>query len=122
MEISKQLWESERQLWKNDISLYDKHTMSNALFAFPETGVITKVDALSAIKDENASGRRWAEVNFEKQQYMFLSENSALITYTAVARWEHETDAYRALCTSVYVKYERQWNLAFHQQSPLTGT
>jgi hypothetical protein len=121
MEISKQLWDSESQLWKNDIVLYDRHTMNNALFAFPETGIITKEEALSAIRDENTTGRRWAEVNFEKQQNMFLSESAALITYTAIARWAHKPDVYKALCTSVYVKYERQWKLAFHQQSPLSS-
>ena len=118
---SAHLLEIEKQLWKNDANLYDKHTTANALFAFPETGVITKALAIDAIKDENATGRRWAEAKFEKLQLISLSETSALITYTTIARWENEEEVYSALCSSVYVQEAGGWKLAFHQQSPLTG-
>jgi hypothetical protein len=35
------------------------------------------------------------------------------------ARWEHEEFKNSALASSVYVKRDGLWKLAFHQQTPL---
>ena len=119
MSLEKQLLDVEKRLWRNDAELYHDSLIDAALLVFPETGVITREVAVEAILAENAEGRRWAEVNFEGIHSVELTEDVALLTYRVAARWEHEESEYPALASSVYVKREGAWKLAFHQQSPL---
>jgi hypothetical protein len=119
MSLEKQLLEVEERLWRNDAELYRDNLTDEALLVFPETGLITRDVAVDAILVENAEGRRWAEVNFEGVSSVQLTEEVALLTYSVSARWEHEASEYAALASSVYVKREGAWKLAFHQQSPL---
>lgn len=119
MSLETQLLEVEKRLWRNDAELYRDNLTDEALLVFPETGVITRDVAVDAILVENAEGRRWAEVNFEGVRSAQLTEDVALLTYRVTARWEHEALEYPALASSVYVKRDGAWKLAFHQQSPL---
>ena len=119
MSLETQLLEVEKRLWRNDAELYHDNLTDEALLVFPETGVITRNVAVDAIQAENAEGRRWAEVDFEEVRSVRLTEEVALLTYRVTARWEHEASEYPALASSVYVKREGAWKLAFHQQSPL---
>jgi hypothetical protein len=119
MSLETQLLEVEKRLWRNDAELYHDNLTDEALLVFPETGVITRDVAVDAILVENAEGRRWAEVDFEEVRSVQLTEDVALLTYRVTARWEHEASEYPALASSVYVKREGAWKLAFHQQSPL---
>jgi hypothetical protein len=119
MSLETQLLEVEKRLWRNDAELYHDNLTDEALLVFPETGVITRDVAVDAILVENAEGRRWAEVDFEEVRSVQLTEDVALLTYRVSARWEHEASEYPALASSVYVKREGAWKLAFHQQSPL---
>jgi hypothetical protein len=119
MSLETQLLEVEKRLWRNDAELYHDNLTDEALLVFPETGVITRDVAVDAILLENAGGRRWAEVDFEEVRSVQLTEDVALLTYRVSARWEHEASEYPALASSVYVKREGAWKLAFHQQSPL---
>jgi hypothetical protein len=119
MSLETQLLDVEKRLWRNDAELYHDTLTETALLVFPETGVITRDVAVEAILAENAEGRRWAEVNFEGVRSVQLTDDVALLTYQVTARWEHEESEYPALASSVYVKREGTWKLAFHQQSPL---
>ena len=119
MSLETQLLDVEMQLWRNDAELYRDNLTAEALLVFPETGVITRDVAVGAILVENAEGRRWAEVNFEEVRSARLTEDVALLIYRVTARWEHEESEYPALASSIYVKREGAWKLAFHQQSPL---
>jgi hypothetical protein len=119
MGLEEQLLDVEKRLWRNDAELYNDNLIDAALLVFPETGVITRDVAVDAILAENAGGRRWAEVRFEEVRSVQLTEDVALLTYRVTARWEHEESEYSALASSVYVKREGAWKLAFHQQSPL---
>jgi hypothetical protein len=119
MSLEAQLLDVEKRLWRNDAELYHDNLTEAALLVFPETGVITRDVAVDSILAENAEGRRWAEVNVEGVRSVQLTEDVALLTYRVTARWEHEESEYPALASSVYVKREGMWKLAFHQQSPL---
>jgi hypothetical protein len=119
MSLEKQLLDVEKRLWRNDAELYHDNLIDTALLVFPETGVITREVAVDAVRAENADGRRWAEVGFDGVRSLQLAEDVALLTYRVTARWEHEESEYPALASSVYVKREGAWKLAFHQQSPL---
>jgi hypothetical protein len=119
MSLEKQLLDVEKRLWRNDAELYHDHLTDEALLVFPETGVMTRDIAIEAILAENAEGRRWAEVDFQEARCVQLTDDVALLTYRVTARWEHKESEYVALASSVYVKREGAWKLAFHQQSPL---
>jgi hypothetical protein len=60
-----------------------------------------------------------AEVDFKEVRTVQLTEDVALLTYRVTARWEHKESEYPALASSIYVKRDGAWRLAFHQQSPL---
>lgn len=119
MPLSKQLLDIEEQLWRNDAVLYQDHLIEEAVLVFPETGVITRATAVEAIRQENAEGRRWAEVRIDNVRSMPFSEDVALLSYRVAARWEHERTKNTALASSIYVRRDGFWKLAFHQQSPL---
>ncbi len=112
----------ERQLWKNDAELYGHHLIDEALLVFPETGVIGRQVALDAIRQENAEGRRWAEVDIGDVHALELGRDAAVLTYRVAARWEHEAARYMGLASSVYVQRNGEWKLALHQQTPLEAS
>jgi len=122
MTLEDQLTTIERRLWRNDAALYEDNLTEGALLVFAETGVITRDVAVDAIRQENAKGRRWAEVKFEDVRTLSLTADAALLTYKATARWEGETGQMVALCTSAYVKRNGAWKLALHQQTELDRT
>lgn len=112
----------ERQLWKNDAELYGHHLIDEALLVFPETGVIGRQVALDAIRQENAEGRRWAEVDIGDVHALELGRDAAVLTYRVAARWEHEAARYMGLASSVYVQRNGERKLALHQQTPLEAS
>ena len=119
MELDKQLIDIEEKLWTNDAVLYENSLIEEALLVFPETGVITRDVAVHAILNENAEGRRWAEVGFDSVHSLRLAPDVALLTYRVAARWAHERSKSSRLATSVYVNRGGVWKLAFHQQTPI---
>jgi hypothetical protein len=119
MEREKQLLDIERRLWTNDAVFYRDNLIEQSLLVFPETDVITRDVAVDAILAENAEGRRWAEVQIDDVRSLRLAENAHLLTYRVAARWEHEPSKIVALASSVYIKCDDLWKLAFHQQTPI---
>jgi hypothetical protein len=119
MDFDKQLIDIERKLWTNDAVFYRNSLTEDALLVFPETGVITRDAAVDAILTENADGRRWAEVEFYDVRSLRLADDVALLTYRVAARWEHDQSKNLALASSVYVKRDEVWKLAFHHQTPV---
>jgi hypothetical protein len=119
MELEEQLIGIERRLWTNDAAFYEANLIEESLLVFPETGVITRSIAVGAILTENAEGRRWAEVEFDEIRSLRLAHDAALLTYRVAARWEHEAAKSGALASSVYVRRDGAWKLAFHQQTPI---
>jgi hypothetical protein len=116
-----QLLDIERRLWTNDAVFYEDNLTEDCLLVFPETGVITRDIAVDAIRKENEEGRRWAEVTFGDISKLMQADDVALLTYRVKARWEHEASALTTLASSLYVKRDGDWKLAFHQQTPITG-
>jgi hypothetical protein len=121
MELQEHLLRTERELWTNNAVLYQNTLLPEALLVFPETGVITRDVAVEAIRQENAEGRRWAEVHMQQVRTLALSDDAVLLTYRVAARWEHEQAPIEALASSAYVRRDGRWKLAFHQQTPLNA-
>ena len=121
MDLQEHLLRTERELWTNNAVLYQDTLVPEALLVFPETGVITRDVAVEAIRQENAEGRRWAEVHMQQVRTLALSDDAVLLTYRVAARWEHEQAPIEALASSAYVRRDGRWKLAFHQQTPLNA-
>ena len=119
MAVEEQLVEIERKLWTNDAAYYRDNLIEEAVLVFAETGVIPRETAVEAILSENAKGQTWGEVEFADVKSRRLSDDVVLLTYRITARWEHEESRIFALASSVYVKRNERWKLAFHQQTPM---
>ena len=117
-QLAEELTALERPLWTNDPVVYEASLVEEALLVFPETGPITRGFAVDAIRQENAQGRRWGGVRFDEVRAVQLTSDAALLHYRATARWDGDADAIVVLASSVYVRRQGGWKLAFHQQSP----
>src|SRR5690606_3015980 len=84
---------------------------------FPEIGRIDLELALAALREENAAGHRWAEVDFRDVRALTVAPDVALLHYAVTARWNYPQDAEKALCATLYVKRDGTWRVAFHQQT-----
>jgi hypothetical protein len=121
MELQELLLAIERKLWTNDAAFYEAHLVEEALLVFPETGPITRDVAVAEIRRENAEGRRWGQVEFDDVRCLRMTADAALLTYGVSARWAHETSNVSAFASSVYIKPDGVWKLAFHQQTPMAA-
>jgi hypothetical protein len=122
MDLADQLLAIERRLWTNDAAFYEGALLPEASLVFAETGVIGRDVAVREIRRENAEGRRWAEVDLADVRFTSPADGVAVLTYRASARWAHEASAIRALASTVYVRRDGAWKVAFHQQTPLPAT
>lgn len=67
MNLNQELIEIERTLWTNDVEIYGRTFLPDAVIIFPEIGRIDLEFALNALREENAARHCWAQVNEEKQ-------------------------------------------------------
>jgi alpha amylase-like protein len=74
---------------------------SPMVLIFPEVGKIDTTAAVDAIRQENREGRHWVEVRFDEVSTLQLAPNVVLLTYAAMARWNHEETAARTLCAAL---------------------
>ena len=84
-------------------------------------GRIDRDTAVATIRQENADGRAWAEVRFDEIEARWVSDETALISYAATARWNYESTAAEALCATVYVQVNGSWKVAFHQETSISS-
>lgn len=117
--VAEELLAIERRLWTNDAEVYERTLVPDAMLVFAETGVLTREQAVAAIREENRTGRRWGDVQITGVRAIHLGRDAWLMTYTADAQWQGEIARHRALCSSAYVRAGGRWMLAFHQQSGL---
>lgn len=117
--VARELLVIERRLWTNDAEFYERTLVPDALLVFAETGVLTRAQAVAAIREENRMGRRWGSVEIAGLRAIHLGRDAWLITYGADAQRQGETARHRALCSSAYVRAGDRWMLGFHQQSAL---
>jgi hypothetical protein len=111
--------EIERTLWENNAEMYHNRYLPSAVLIFPEVGRIDRNTAVAAIRQENADGHAWAEVQVDDVDGRWLvTDVAALISYKATARWNYESTASQWLGASVYVREDGTWRVAFHQQTP----
>ncbi len=97
---------------------YGRYLAPQAVMVFP-TGVLTREQALSSLD----SAPPWASHTIDDAQVVVLTEDSALLTYSARAQRMGEAP-YLARMTTVFVREPGgdDWLTAFHQQTPIGET
>ena len=66
---------------------------------------------------ESTSGQPWCSFDLQDPRAHHPVEDTAFLTYGVAARREGDPD-YSALMSSMYVRRDDGWKLAFHQQTP----
>lgn len=104
----------EERFWKGDASYYRGRLTEDALMVFGgPVGTLTRERTVETI----AAAPRWIEVRMSEPRLIRLSEDAVLLTYRAAARREGDDEPYHAHASSVYVRRNGDWRLAFHQQT-----
>jgi hypothetical protein len=119
-ELERTLLRLEHDGWQalsgDDGASFYQHLLSpHSLMVFPGI-VLSKERAV----DEIEQAPPWAEFSIDDPQVVRLTEQSAVLTYSATARREGQPE-YHALMSSIYVENGGAWKLAFHQQTPVAG-
>ena len=108
----------EGRLWTSDPAFYRETLLDDAVLVFAETGPVAKREALADVERRVRERRHSSIVEFDRMQCVMPTDDSALVTYTAIARPSDGTDLTRAYCSSLYLRRDGAWKLAFHQQTP----
>lgn len=117
MNIAGDLIALEEQFWKGDADFYRRGLTAEALMVFPApAGVLGKEETVASI----SQAPRWRDVEFTEVRAVTLAADAALLVYRATARRAEEAP-YVTRASSVYVRHEGAWALAFHQQTPAAG-
>ena len=117
-ELSETLLARERAFWDasslGDGDYYRTNVTEGGVFVFPPpTGAIDR-DACAAIVDGNETP--WQSYEIDDARLVPLATGAAVITYRATAQPEGG-NRFAMLVSSVYVRRDEKWLLAFHQQT-----
>jgi hypothetical protein len=116
MNIAGELIALEEQFWKGDADFYRQRLTAEALMIFADpVGVLGKEDTVASI----SQAPRWRDVKFSEVKALMLATDAALLVYRATAR-RAEDATYVTRASSVYVRQDEAWTLAFQQQTPAT--
>lgn len=112
------LVELEEAGWKalsdgTGAQFYDAFLADEAMMALP-FGILERDVCVEAI----AAAPAWATYELSDMRVVVLSDESAMVVYTAQAQREGQPE-YRAVMSTTYVWREDEWLIAFHQQTPL---
>ena len=118
MTSANELIEAEREGWlalttTDGADYYERHLTATAMMGFA-SGVMSRSDAIEAMK----SAPPWSSFEIIDPQVVELTADSGVLVYRVVAQ-RPEQPPYRALISSVFVREDGRWLLAFHQQSPM---
>ncbi|WP_169980229.1 nuclear transport factor 2 family protein [Microbispora sp. H10836] len=66
---------------------------------------------------KSMAGQPWSSHELQDARVVHLTDDTGLVTYGVVAERDGDS-AYSALMSSLYVRRQDGWKLAFHQQTP----
>ncbi|MDQ1615983.1 MAG: hypothetical protein QOJ60_1922 [Actinomycetota bacterium] len=117
MPLQSELIEAEREGWQaltttEGAAYYERNLTTAAIMGFP-SGVMTRSEALDAMR----SAPPWSSFEILEPRVVELTQDCGVLVYQVVAQRVGQRP-YRALISSVYVRHDDRWLLAFHQQSP----
>ena len=116
MALEDDLFGIEEGFWLHGSEHFLEHVDTRCLLAFPQAGEMHGVFDREQIAATATSPNRWRNLSMSNRQLLPVGD-VAIISYKAdVTRADGEP--YTALVSSVYVRRDSGWKLAFHQHSP----
>lgn len=113
------LWDLEERFWLGDALFYAQHLAADARMVFAQpVGMMGRAQILASIEPN----KRWRRIEFANQHLLDPVEGTAVLVYAAAADRGGAGSAYRAQCSSVYVRSGGRWQLVAHHQTPADCT
>jgi hypothetical protein len=112
MNLQRQILDLEEQFWRGGADVYRSNLAADALMVFGPAGVLDRDAIVAGIE----GGQRWDDVAIADVRVVELTGDVCLVTYRADAR-RGADETYAALVSSVYVRRDDAWRLAFHQHT-----
>jgi hypothetical protein len=113
LEIERQGWQALSTSGAAATTYYGRILDSDVVMLLP--GGMVLDDRTSII--EAMSGQPWASFELADLRALHPLPDTCVVTYAVVAS-RQGSPAYSALVSSLYVRREDGWRLAFHQQTP----
>jgi ketosteroid isomerase-like protein len=110
----------EQRGWKalsngTAVEFYDELLTEDACVVVPGM-ILTRAQTLESWQQVPP----WVHYELTDERTLPLGDDAAILTYAGTAR-RSEGEPYSARFTSVYVRQDGRWKLAFHQQTPNPG-
>ena len=118
MTLEKHLYDIEEGFWLEGSGYFLRHVDDQCLLAFPQAGEMHGVHSRDDVAATATSSNRWRNLTMEKRHLLRASEDFAIISYSAAAT-RADGEPYAALVSSAYVRRASDWQLLFHQHSPV---
>jgi hypothetical protein len=110
--LERQGWEALSSGGEGARAFYDRILDHTVVMLLP--GGLVLDDREMAV--DSMSGQPWSSYELEDLQSFQPTEDTTVVRYGVVAHRDQQR--YSALMSSVYVRREEGWKLAFHQQTP----
>jgi hypothetical protein len=117
-----ELFQLEEQGWQalssdrdNAVKFYDTVLTNDAIMVFP--GGLW-IRGKEAILDSIREAEPWLAYELDDLQILDLSADTRGVVYRASAKRIGGAE-YKALMSSLYIRQDGKWKMAFHQQSPV---
>jgi len=118
-DLEETLIEIEQAAWDASSSgngdWYRDNLTEDALLVFP--GLSQPMNRSACVETVDAALGSWEWYRMQDVRVVPLADDAAVLTYRAVARRAGEAVDYVASISTVYVRQDGDWKLAFHQQT-----
>ncbi|MGA0615312.1 DUF4440 domain-containing protein [Paracoccus sp. KR1-242] len=111
--MADELWREERDFWLAGVAEAVRKLDETCVMAFAPTGILSRrkvVERLGTVP-------RWQEISMTERAVVETNE-VCVLAYRATAR-RSGADAYRALCTTTWIRRDGDWRILQHQQTPV---
>lgn len=115
-----ELLDREHQGWKSlcgstGADFYGQIMTSNGVMVLAHGQVFDR----QAVIDSLSEASPWRTYDITDERLVRLSDDHAILVYTARAYRDEDEPAFTALMSSVYTRQDGTWRLALYQQTPV---
>jgi hypothetical protein len=107
-----ELWEIERRLWLEGVTVYETHMDPACVMVFPGAGIMRAAEALLGLQ----GAPRWDSVEMTERVTGEGRDGVVVLAYRATGQ-RSGADPYEVFCTSTYRSDAGTWKLLQHQQT-----
>ncbi len=111
--MADELWREERDFWLSGAAEAARRIDPACVMVFAQGGIMDRAAVIAALQ----SAPRWQEITMSDRATVETDE-VCLLAYRATAR-RPGAEAYRALCTTTWIRRAGDWHILQHQQTPV---